>query len=168
MTDNNIYHLGLSSNIGDRFKNLQVALEEISEFSTLQQVSPIYETEPYGIKDQGDFFNIALQINCELTPIELIVKLQEIEHRMGRIKTVKNGPRIIDIDILLNEGSVINEKNLKIPHPQMHKRNFVLKPLNDIASKVEHPLLKTSIEELLSKLTKPDKATLWTKKKLNI
>ena len=155
----------MSSNIGDRALNLDTAKQELLEFSNIEKCSSLYQTEPVGYKDQGEFINLVLEISTELSPIELIVKLQEIEHKMGRVREIKNGPRIIDIDILIWDSEVINLTNLTIPHPLMHERNFVLKPLEEIAAELEHPVLKQKIKELRKKLIKPDKATIWTKKK---
>lgn len=138
-TMSNKIYIGLGTNIGNRQHNLETALNEISEFSTITKKSSIYETEPMGFKPQPDFLNMVIEIDSELTPSELIIKLQEIEHKMGRIREMKNGPRIIDLDILLYNDLVINHPNLIIPHPRLFERQFVLKPLSEIAPKIIHP-----------------------------
>ena len=130
-----------------------ISNDVLSEFS-------VEEENLQGQED--DFLNMALEINTELTAIELIVRIQEIEHKMGRIREFRNGPRIIDIDILLYNDEVISHPNLKVPHPEMHKRNFVLKPLNEISPQTIHPVLKENIEKLKNKLINPDKVELWT------
>ena len=125
-------YLGLGTNIGDREKNLKIALEEISKTANITKKSSIHETKPEGVKDQGDFLNMAIEIETTMPPTDLFKRLQKIEKTMGRVKTIKNGPRIIDIDILLYEDLKINEPELVIPHPRMHERQFVLKPLSEI------------------------------------
>jgi 2-amino-4-hydroxy-6-hydroxymethyldihydropteridine diphosphokinase len=163
--ENNRVYLGLSSNLKDREKNLEIAKEEISQFAEITKCSSLYETEPVGYKNQGNFLNIALELKTDLTAIEIIVRIQEIEHKMGRVREIQNGPRIIDIDILLFNSEIKESKNLTIPHPRMEERNFVLKPLAEIAGELVHPKLNTTIENLRKNLINPDKAELWTKKK---
>ena len=128
---NNAY-LGLGTNMGNRQQNLELALEEIDDFAEITKKSSIHETKPVGYKDQDDFLNMAIEIKTNLKPIDLLARLQEIEHKMGRVREIKNGPRIIDLDILIYGEQVIENENLKIPHPRMHKRSFVLDPLNEI------------------------------------
>ncbi len=148
MTEINTAYLGLGSNLGDRKQNLEISITEIEEFAIVTKKSKIHETKPVGYKDQNDFLNMAIAITTKLTPLELIFRLQEIEHKMGRVREIENGPRIIDIDILLYEGKIINQPNLKIPHPRMHERDFVLTPLNEIAPNAIHPKLKQTINKL--------------------
>ena len=163
-----IYYLGLSSNIGDRFQNLQTAIEEISLESKIIKISEIYETEPVGYSEQSDFLNIAIKIESPDSPRELIIKLLSIEHKMGRIREIKNGPRNIDIDILLWEEKTLKTSELEIPHKHLQKRNFVLEPLKDIAKDYRHPILKETIYTLWENLINRDKAQIWTKKKFKI
>jgi len=161
MKENNKVFLGLSSNIGKNAENLKTALSEIEDFAKVEKISSFYKTPPYGYKDQDDFLNIATKISTELTAIELIVKLQEIEHKMGRVREIKNGPRVIDIDILLYNNEIIKHPSLKVPHPEMHKRNFVLAPLAEIAAETKHPILNKTIQTLQKELKNPDKAKIW-------
>jgi len=161
MKENNKVFLGLSTNIGKKAENLKTALSEIEDFAKVEKISSFYKTPPYGYKDQDDFLNIAAKISTELTAIELIVKLQEIEHKMGRVREIKNGPRVIDIDILLYNNEIIKHPNLKVPHPEMHKRNFVLAPLAEIAAETKHPILNTAIQTLQKELKNPDKVEIW-------
>ncbi len=114
--------------------------------------SSMYETEPWGVIDQPEFVNMAVEIETGLAPIELLERLRKIERDMGRKKTLRWGPRIIDIDMLLYDDIIIDADGLRIPHPFMHKREFVLKPLSEIAKDVMHPVLKKRIGNLLKKI----------------
>lgn len=157
-------YIGLGTNLGDREQNLQIALKELSNFSKITKSSSIHETRPVGYKNQNDFLNMVIEIETDLSPTELIIRLQEVEHKMGRVKIIKNGPRIIDLDILLYGKKKIYEPNLIIPHPRMYKREFVLKPLAEIApasppqagerEQGEESSLKTSEVLSRSELTK--------------
>ena len=164
MKENNKVFLGLSTNIGSKEENLRTALSEIEGFAKVEKISSFYKTPPYGYRDQDDFLNMATEISTELTAIELIVKLQEVEHKMGRVREIKNGPRVIDIDILLYNNEIIKHPNLKVPHPEMHKRNFVLAPLAEIAAETKHPILSKTIQTLQKELINPDKVEIWIKK----
>lgn len=135
-TMSNKIYIGIGTNMGNRQHNLETALHEIAEFSTITKKSSIYETEPVGFKPQPDFLNMVIEIDSELTPSQLIIKLQEIEHKMGRVREIKNGPRIIDLDILLYNDLVIKHPNLIIPHPRLTQRRFVLEPLFEIAPEI--------------------------------
>ena len=124
--------LGIGSNLGDRRKNIRLALEKISRLKDTKiiRVSKIAETVPLGgPSGQGKFLNAVLKINTNLTPLKLLKQLQKIENELGRRRTVRWGPRIIDLDILLFGDKVIEGKELKIPHPRLMRRDFVLKPL---------------------------------------
>ncbi len=133
MKENKKIYIALGSNLGNRNKNLETSLKEISKFAEITKKSSIYETKPIGYKDQGDFLNMVIEIETELSPTDLMIKLHEIEHKMGRTRRKKNGPRTIDLDILLYKDEIVSEPNLKIPHPRMYKRKFVLEPLAEIA-----------------------------------
>ncbi|NIA01943.1 MAG: 2-amino-4-hydroxy-6-hydroxymethyldihydropteridine diphosphokinase [Nitrospirae bacterium] len=131
MKENKVF-IGIGTNVGDRRQNIENALFEIGKIASIKKKSSIHETKPVGYKDQGDFFNMAIGIETDLKPIDLIIKLQEIEHKMGRVRDIKNGPRIIDLDILTYGNEIINEPDLIIPHPRMFERDFVMKPLKEI------------------------------------
>lgn len=163
MKENNIAHIGLGTNLGKREENLQKALSEIAGFATIVQQSSIYESEPVGYKEQGDFLNMALEIATDLNPLELMRKLQEVEQKMGKKVIRKDGPRVIDLDILLYDNEVVESDNVKIPHPEIENRNFVLTPLAEIAAQKMHPELNKTIGELLKNLTNPDKVWIWKK-----
>ncbi|MFH0819017.1 MAG: 2-amino-4-hydroxy-6-hydroxymethyldihydropteridine diphosphokinase [Patescibacteria group bacterium] len=145
---NNAY-IALGTNLGDRTKNLLLALSQIEEFSVVKKKSSIYETVPVGYLKQNDFLNMVVELETVLSPVELFGKLQSIEKNMGRVKTILNGPRIIDLDILFYNNQIINNDQLIIPHPRLAQRKFVLEPLAEIASDFIHPSLNCSILNLL-------------------
>lgn len=143
-------YLGLGSNVGDREANINKALAELARSGRigLRRVSSIYETKPVGIENQPDFLNAAAEIETELAPKDLLATIREVERRTGRQKTFKWGPRAIDIDILLYGDERRIEENLEIPHPEMHRRAFVLTPLAEIAPEVVHPVLGLMVRQL--------------------
>lgn len=148
-------YIGIGSNIGDKTANCKKAIELLKENPQIKaaKISSFYETEPVGYKEQEWFVNCAVEIETDLNPQELILLCQTIESKLGRKRKIKYGPRIIDLDILLYNNDIIDTTELKIPHPEMHKRSFVLKPLSDIAPDAVHPVLKKTIEKLLNNLT---------------
>ncbi|PIV39841.1 MAG: 2-amino-4-hydroxy-6-hydroxymethyldihydropteridine diphosphokinase [Candidatus Omnitrophica bacterium CG02_land_8_20_14_3_00__42_8] len=127
-------YIGVGSNLGDRKKHIEDAIEKLKNIEGVEvkRVSSIYETEPVGGPKQGKYLNGAIEIETGLGPREFLGKLQDIEKELGRKKTVKNGPRTIDLDILLYGDNKIDEPDLKIPHPNMREREFVMKPLKEI------------------------------------
>ena len=142
--------LSLGTNMGDKKNNLRKAIDMIAaEVGTIDKISSVYKTAPWGVTDQPEFFNMVISIGSELSAHELLHVVLNIENKMGRIRERTMGERIIDIDILLFEDEVIDERGLKIPHPFMHQRNFVLVPFNEIAPQIVHPVLNKTIEELL-------------------
>ena len=143
-----IVYLSLGSNLGDRAANLRLALEKLAELGTVQSVSSFYETEPVGLSSQPWFLNCAAKLDTEKMPRQLISGILNLEQAMGRQRKQKNGPRIIDIDILLFGTSVVDTHSLTVPHPRLHERRFVLEPLTEIAPEVRHPVFKRSIREL--------------------
>lgn len=149
-------YLSLGSNVGDRFQNLREATARLREVGDVLAVSPLYETEPVEFTEQAWFLNCAVALNTDLEPRELMARLLGIEREMGRERTVKKGPRTIDIDVLLFGDEVISTPELTVPHPAMHQRRFVLEPLAEIAPGVRHPVLKKSVSELLSGLPAGD------------
>ncbi|MBI2541443.1 2-amino-4-hydroxy-6-hydroxymethyldihydropteridine diphosphokinase [Candidatus Woesearchaeota archaeon] len=145
--------VGIGSNIGHKEENIRKAVDLIKEKCKILKKSSLYETEPVGYREQDWFLNCAIEIETKLEPLELLEFLQSIEKKMGRIKKIKNGPRIIDMDILFYDNLFINEKNLIIPHPRLHERLFVLEPLKEIAPYFVHPVLNRKIKELYKELT---------------
>ena len=143
-------YLHLGSNEGDSFSNLKKAISALGGFGKVFQSSSVYETEAWGNTNQQAFLNQAVEFQTSLLPLELLDAIQEIENKMGRLRSEKWGPRIIDIDILLYESHCVNSDRLNIPHPLLAERNFVLFPLAEIAAKIVHPVLNQTIEELLA------------------
>ena len=124
--------LSLGSNIGDKKSNLETAINQINKFSTIKKISSIYQSDPILLKDQENFFNLVLEIEYKKSAIELLETTKDVERRMGRKKTVKYGPRIIDIDIVFFNNQIINSKDLVIPHYDWSNRIFVVKPLCEL------------------------------------
>jgi len=148
-----IAYIGIGSNLGNRQKNCLRAIELLQKKDIIvTKRSSLYETEPWGVKDQPRFINMAVEIDTSLKPKELLKILKNIEKELGREKSSKWGPRIIDLDILLFDDIILNKDNLKIPHPLMHERDFVLRPLCEIAPDIYHPLLKMRMHELMQKI----------------
>jgi len=145
----NVY-IGIGSNLGDRLANIDKALSLLSSKCKIIKKSSIHETEPVGYKEQGKFLNGVVSVETELKADELMEFLLDIEKKLGRIREIKNGPRIIDLDILFYGDEVIDSDKLIVPHPKLHERLFVLEPLNEIAPEFIHPVLKKSVKELLS------------------
>ena len=140
----------IGGNLGDRKENLLTAISLINEqCGSLTRSSSVYETEAWGKTDQPSFLNQALEISTTLNARQLMRKILKIEKEMGRIRKEKLGPRIIDIDILLYENEIHDLRFLKIPHPEMQNRRFVLVPLAEIDPTLQHPVLKKTIAELL-------------------
>lgn len=127
--------LGLGANIGDRNAALQTALLHIASLpdTIITKQSDIIETAPWGVTDQSAFLNMAIEIETMQQPVELLHCLLQIEENMGRVRTVKWGPRVIDIDILVYENIIMNTPELILPHPYMRERPFVMIPLRQIA-----------------------------------
>ncbi len=149
-------YIGLGSNIGDREKNIENAISLLTEKFPIINRSYLYETEPVGFKEQDWFLNCAIGIQTMYPPLELHADLQRIEKEMGRSKEIVNGPRIIDLDLLLYDNLILKTGNLQIPHPRFHERRFVLVPLAEIAAEITHPILQKSIGELLAELGEND------------
>jgi len=150
-----IVYIGIGSNLGDRQENCLHAIELLQKKGiVVTKKSSLYETEPWGYKDQPQFINMAIEIETEFNPEELLTVLKNIEREMGREESFRWGPRKVDLDILLFDTIILTEDSLEIPHPLLHKRYFVLRPLCEIASDILHPLLKVSIFDLLQQLCK--------------
>ena len=143
-------YIGIGSNVGDKEENIRKAIRLMKEKCKILKVSSLYQTEPMYYKNQDWFLNCAAKIETKLNPQELLSFLQSIEKKIGRIRTIKNGPRTIDLDILFYNGKIIKSNNLIIPHPRLHERLFVLYPLKEICPDFVHPILKKSINELHS------------------
>lgn len=140
----------IGGNMGDRMANLKVAISHIEQqVGNVQLLSSVYETEAWGQTNQPNFFNQALLVHTQLASNELMKKLLEIESLMGRVRTVKMGPRTIDLDIIYFNNEVITSTLITIPHPKLTERKFVLTPLVEIAPNYIHPILNKSNTHLL-------------------
>jgi 2-amino-4-hydroxy-6-hydroxymethyldihydropteridine diphosphokinase len=142
--------IGLGSNLGDRFSALQRAVAAIAQLptTTIKKISSVYETEPVGVKHQGEFFNAVVEVETELAVQELFASLKEIEHALGRTHHERWGPREIDLDLLYMGSLIIDNSALRIPHPELHHRKFVLIPFVEIAPEFIDPLRRTTVRQL--------------------
>jgi dihydroneopterin aldolase / 2-amino-4-hydroxy-6-hydroxymethyldihydropteridine diphosphokinase len=147
-------YLGLGSNLGDRKRNLEESIRQINEFSIIKKSSSIYETEPWGLKDQPKFLNQVILAETNLTPKKLLMRLKTIEQKMGRKKTVLYGPRLIDLDILFYDDLMMKTPDLIIPHPHITERAFVLVPLAEIVPNMIHLQYNKTIKALLQDVDK--------------
>jgi len=147
-------YIGIGSNLGNREENCDKSIQLIEEDSRIKitKRSSMSETEPWGIKDQPKFINMAVEIVTDLKPKALLSLLKKIETESGRSPGRRWGPRVIDLDILFYDDLVLKIPGLEIPHPEICKRDFVLIPLKEIAPEKLHPVLKKKIKELLQEM----------------
>ena len=175
-------YLGLGSNLGHREENLSEAISllganrghtpddsvdsqsmanfNLGEIRTLR-VSSVYETSPWKYKDQPDFLNCVLQASSNLSPSGLLERVKEIEKVMGRQQTVRNGPRLIDVDILFYGDLIMDCPDLQIPHPRLQQRAFVLVPLAELHRDLVHPVLQITVGDLASRVDGLEGVRLW-------
>lgn len=150
--------LALGSNVGNAKENLDKAVAELAELGTVKEVSPYILSKPEGYTHQDDFVNAVLILETQLTPMDLLKALKALETKLGRVKTFPNGPRVIDLDILFYDDRVIFEDtpeyDLFIPHPRLHEREFVLKPLSYILPDFIHPKFNVPVYRLYRELMK--------------
>lgn len=143
-------YISIGSNLGDKLKTINSSIEMIDEYEiAVTSISPFYITEPWGNENQNNFLNCVVEIETYFSPWKLLNMFQKIELSLGKDIKVRWGERTIDIDIVLFGEKIIYEKNLIIPHPRYHKRNFVLIPLCDISKDIIDPISKNKIELLL-------------------
>ena len=148
--------IAAGSNMGDRLSHLTQARALLSEMPGIKQLvsSGAYETHPVGGPPQGTYFNAVWQIQTDLDAEALLHRLLSIEHEQGRVRAEKNGPRTLDLDLLDFGGQTLNLPGLALPHPRMHERWFVLKPLTDLKPQWRHPNLGKTAAELLAEIEK--------------
>ncbi len=142
----------LASVFGDREASLREALGRAGSLGQVKAVSGFYDTAPVGYLDQPRFLNAAAVLETALAPLDLLRGLLEIEQRMGRERMIDKGPRVIDLDLLLYDQLVMGTQELTLPHPEMHRRAFVLEPLHEVAPGWVHPVLHRTVSELLGGL----------------
>jgi 2-amino-4-hydroxy-6-hydroxymethyldihydropteridine diphosphokinase len=149
LTTKTVY-LSLGSNIGDRARNLQAALEQLAAPDLrVMRTSPAYETEPVEYTAQRWFLNLVVEAGTELLPMQLLLRIGRVERALGRVRTIPKGPRTIDIDILFYGRTIVRSARLEIPHPRMAERRFVLAPMADLAPDLRHPVTGKTIREML-------------------
>lgn len=149
-------YLLIGGNLGDRAEHLKAAIQGIIQnCGAVLNSSSVYETAAWGVAAQPDFLNQVLRIETSLSPHELLKRILMIEQSIGRIRREKNGARNIDIDILYFDNLVIDEEGLKIPHPRIAQRRFVLKPLSEIAGGWKDPVLGKTVNSMLQECTDP-------------
>ena len=148
MNKQNTIYLSLGTNLGNKKENIDKAIELLKQKINIINTSKTYETKPFGYKDQDNFNNLVLKATTILQPQELLFFTQFIEQQLGRKVTFRNGPRIIDIDILFYSDLVQDSNDLTIPHPNLQERDFILQPLSEIEPDLIHPILNKTIKEL--------------------
>ena len=154
-------YLGLGSNLGDREANLRRALSLLCQRESFTALSSVYETEPWGHTSQPSFLNLVCALETRLSPQELLELAHGVERELGRVLTFRNGPRTMDVDILLYGNEIVNTPSLQIPHPLIPQRAFVLVPLAEIAPGLVHPSLGKSIWELFTEVPGREKVVAW-------
>jgi 2-amino-4-hydroxy-6-hydroxymethyldihydropteridine diphosphokinase len=148
-----IVYLGLGSNVGDSEALLQSALDQLNARDLkLLRVSSLYETEPIGLREQRWFLNLVAEFQTELFPKQLLHRIEKVEKELGRKRTVRNGPRTIDIDILLYGNAVVKTEALEIPHPRYRERRFTLAPLAELNPELRDPVTRRSMAAMLAAL----------------
>ena len=145
-------YIGLGGNLGNPPETFDRALEKISAFAEVQDISRLYRSMPYGFPDQPDFLNAAVLLATELEPLALLHALRGVEAELGKVVARENGPRVIDLDLLLYGEEVCDSEELTLPHPGISARDFVLRPLHDLAPELVHPVSGRTVSELLTAL----------------
>ena len=155
--------ISIGSNMGDKYNNCLKGIELLNQLdqTTVAEVSPFYQTDPVDFIDQDWFVNGMVKITTSFSPVNLMAALKGIEQALGQFeKSVRFGPRLIDLDIVFYDNLVINQETVTLPHPRMHIRRFVLKPLCDIDAGIMHPVLKQTVQNLLDELKEDEQNIL--------
>lgn len=155
--------VSLGTNLGDRAGHLAFALRSLDALpgTRVVAVSPIFETDPVGPPPQGPYLNATAELATSLTPRALLDALLAIESRSGRVRSVRDAPRTLDLDVLLYDAHVLDEPGLVVPHPRMVERAFVMEPLAALAPSLVHPVLGESLEALAARVRDPDAVRRW-------
>jgi len=149
--------ISLGSNLGNRLSSLRKAILLLKkEGFNITKTSDVFETPPFGVSNQPRFLNACLLIDTETNPADLLEKLKKIENEVGRVRRFRWGPREIDLDVIFYDEKVIDGPSLKVPHPHMHERPFVLIPLKQISPQWVHPILKKTVEQMAEDLPECD------------
>jgi len=146
-------YIGIGTNLGNREENIKVALEMIEDFAQVLNVSNIYETKPYGKTEQPDFLNCVIEIDTMLAPEELLDRLLDVEAKLGRVRTEKWGPRIIDLDILFYGNLILENERLTVPHYDFENRLFFVQPMCDLNKNFFHPLSQRTMVDIFKSLS---------------
>lgn len=151
-----IAYIGIGSNLGDRGENVETAICRMRLEKELKvlRISSIYESDPLGVTDQPQFLNGVVEVETSLPPRDLLRRLLVLETHLGRKRSIQGGPRIMDLDLLLYDKVVMREGDLTLPHPEMHRRKFVLLPLLELVPEITHPQLKRPLKEFLRSLNR--------------
>jgi len=158
---NEAVYIGLGSNLGDKERNLRESLRRMRPFARVRVVSSLYRTEPVGFIEQDWFLNAAACIQTALEPAALLDALLAVEQTMGRVRGVRNGPRLIDLDLLFWGNQILDLPGLCVPHPRISERQFVLLPLAEIAEELVHPKLQMSVAAMSRALGAPLGVARW-------
>jgi 2-amino-4-hydroxy-6-hydroxymethyldihydropteridine diphosphokinase len=153
--------LGLGANLGEPLLQLRRAVERLGEILAVQAVSSVYRTEPVGLREQPDFFNLVVRGRARLGPLRTMREILRLEAELGRERSAPNAPRTIDIDLLAHGDRTRAGAELVLPHPRLHERAFVLVPLREVAPDWVHPRLGLSAEELLRRAGPQPRVERW-------
>lgn len=144
----------ISSHYGTPYETLEAAKAALRDAGlVIEQEARYWLTEPVPVSDQPWFHNTVIHVSTDLSPYELLELLQQVENEFGRVRTVRNAPRVLDLDLIAYDNEILSKPELIVPHPRMHKRAFVLLPLRDITENWEHPLLGTDLQQMIANLS---------------